>query len=126
MQEEIFGPILLIVIVKNFEHAIQHIVKNDKPLAAYLFTRNKQQEEAWVNGISAGSIAINDVMMFNAVADLPFGGVGASGMGQYNGITGFDNFSHLKSVIKRMFIKEPSLRFAPFSMKKIRILKWLR
>lgn len=126
MTEEIFGPILPIVVVKSFKHAIEYIVKNDKPLAAYLFTRNKQQEQTWVNSISAGSIAINDVMMFNAVTDLPFGGVGASGMGQYSGITGFDNFSHLKSIIKRRFIKEPLLRFAPFSMKKIRILKWLR
>lgn len=126
MQEEIFGPILPIIVVDDFQHAINLIVEHDKPLAAYLFTRNKKQQQQWLTEISAGSIAINDVMMFSAVADLPFGGVGASGFGQYCGQAGFDNFSHLKAVIKRPFIKDLVLRFAPFSAKKLKILKWLR
>lgn len=126
MQEEIFGPILPIITVSNIDHAIEHIVKNDKPLAAYLFTKNQEDEKKWLSHVSAGSVAINDVMMFTAVTELPFGGVGASGMGQYSGKSGFDNFSHLKAIIKRPFIKDLPLRFAPYSGIKLRILRWLR
>lgn len=126
MQEEIFGPILPIIVVDDFQHAMNLIIEHDKPLAAYLFTRNKEQEQQWLTEISAGSVAINDVMMFSAVADLPFGGVGASGFGQYSGKVGFDNFSHLKAVIKRPFLKDLALRFAPFTQKKLRTLKWFR
>ena len=126
MQEEIFGPILPIMTVKNIDHAIEHIVNNDKPLAAYLFSKSDEDERKWLTSVSAGSIAINDVMMFTAVTDLPFGGVGASGMGQYSGKAGFDNFSHSKAIIKRPFIKDLPLRFAPYSNIKLRILRWLR
>ncbi len=126
MQEEIFGPILPVITVTAIEDAIQHITANEKPLAAYLFSKNQEDEQTWLQNISAGSVAINDVMMFTAVADLPFGGVGNSGMGQYCGKVGFDNFSHLKSIIKRHFIKDLPLRFAPYSTIKLTILKWLR
>ena len=126
MTEEIFGPILPIVVVKDFDAAKQFILSRDKPLAAYLFTKNKIQEKQWNNEISAGSIGLNDVMMFAAVPDLPFGGVGASGMGRYCGKAGFDNFSHLKAVIKRPFMKEPTLRFAPYSTLKVKFLKLIR
>ncbi|MGJ8694282.1 MAG: aldehyde dehydrogenase family protein [Thalassotalea sp.] len=126
LAEEIFGPILPIITVESINQAIAYITDRDKPLAAYLFSKNKEQEKKWLTDISAGSIAINDVMMFNAVADLPFGGVGASGIGQYSGKIGFDNFSHLKAVIKRPFIKDLAIRFAPFSARKVKILKWLR
>lgn len=126
MQEEIFGPILPILSVANIKEAMQHINANEKPLAAYLFTKEAEDEKQWLQSISAGSVAINDVMMFTAVADLPFGGVGTSGMGQYCGKVGFDNFSHLKAIIKRPFIKDLPLRFAPYSTFKLKLLKWLR
>jgi acyl-CoA reductase-like NAD-dependent aldehyde dehydrogenase len=74
MKEEIFGPILPIVVVDDFAQAKNYVIEHDKPLAAYLFTKNKMQEQQWINEIQAGSQGINDVIMFNAVPDLSFGG----------------------------------------------------
>ena len=79
-----------------------------------------------VNEISSGSQCINDVIMFNAVPELPFGGIGPSGMGQYSGKAGFDNFSHLKSVLARPFVKDLPVRFAPYSKMKFKLLRWIR
>jgi len=126
MTEEIFGPILPIFVVRDFEQAKRHIIENDKPLAAYLFSKNKIQEKQWINEIQAGNQCINDVIMFNAVPDLPFGGTGASGIGQYSGKSGFDNFSHAKPVLKRPFIKDLPVRFAPYTDWKFKILRFLR
>lgn len=126
MTDEIFGPILPIVVVDNFEQAKSYVIENDKPLAAYLFTKNKTQQEQWVNEIQAGNQCINDVIMFNAVPDLPFGGTGSSGIGQYSGKYGFDNFSHAKPVLKRPFIKDLPVRFAPYTDFKFKILRFLR
>jgi aldehyde dehydrogenase (NAD+) len=126
MKEEIFGPILPIVVVDDFEQAKNFVIENDKPLAAYLFTKNKTQEKQWINEIQAGNQCINDVIMFNAVPDLPFGGTGASGIGQYSGKSGFDNFSHAKPVLKRPFLKDLPVRFAPYTDWKFKILRFLR
>jgi len=126
MKDEIFGPILPIVVVDDFEHAKSYVLENDKPLAAYLFTKNKTQEKQWINEIQAGNQCINDVIMFNAVPDLPFGGTGASGIGQYSGKSGFDNFSHAKPVLKRPFLKDLPVRFAPYTDLKFKILRFLR
>jgi len=126
MTDEIFGPILPIIVIDNFSEAKKYIINQDKPLAAYIFTKNKSQEQEWVSQISAGSQCVNDVIMFNAVPDLPFGGTGPSGMGQYSGKAGFDNFSHLKSVLKRPFIKDLPVRFAPYTDLKLKLLKMIR
>lgn len=126
MTEEIFGPILPIITIKDFSTAKQFIKERDKPLAAYLFSKNKLQIKAWVDEISAGNQCINDVIMFNGVPDLPFGGIGPSGMGQYSGKSGFDNFSHMKSVLKRPFLRDLPARFAPFSNLKLKLLKLVR
>jgi len=126
MTDEIFGPILPIIIIESFSKAKEYIINQDKPLAAYIFTKNKSQEQEWVSQISAGSQCVNDVIMFNAVPDLPFGGTGPSGMGQYSGKAGFDNFSHLKSVLKRPFIKDLPVRFAPYTDLKFKLLKMIR
>ena len=125
MVNEIFGPILPIITVDGFESAKAIIKKRDKPLSSYIFSKNKAQINNWTSEISSGSQCINDVMMFNGVPELPFGGVGPSGMGRYSGKAGFDNFSHLKSVLYRPFLKDLPIRFAPFDEWKIKILKWL-
>ena len=104
MTDEIFGAILPIVTIESFDKAKIFVKQRANPLSAYIFSRNKNQVKQWINEISAGNQCINDVIMFNAVADLPFGGTGPSGMGQYSGKAGFDNFSHLKSVLKRPFL----------------------
>jgi aldehyde dehydrogenase (NAD+) len=126
MTDEIFGAILPIVTIENFNKAKAFVKQRDKPLSAYIFSRNKEQIEQWINEISAGNQCINDVIMFNAVPDLPFGGTGPSGMGQYSGKAGFDNFSHLKSVLKRPFLKDLPVRFAPYSQLKLKLLRFIR
>lgn len=126
MTDEIFGAILPIIAIEDFDSAKAFVKARDKPLSAYIFSKDKAQCQAWVNEISAGSQCINDVIMFNAVPELPFGGVGPSGMGQYSGQAGFDNFSHLKSVLVRPFIKDLLVRFAPYSKFKFKLLRWIR
>lgn len=125
MQEEVFGPILPVLEVPDLSAALSFIRERDKPLAAYLFTRNKAHEQRFVDEISTGNLCINDTLMFMSVPDLPFGGVGMSGMGQYHGKAGFDRFSHLKAVMKRARFPEVSVRFAPYSDFKMKLLRWL-
>jgi aldehyde dehydrogenase (NAD+) len=124
MRDEIFGPVLPVVDVDGFDEAVDFVRAGDKPLAAYLFARSRAVEKRFLAELSAGSMCINDVMMFMSVPELPFGGVGESGMGQYHGQAGFDRFSHLKSVIRRGRFPDPSIRFAPYSEFKTRLLKW--
>lgn len=126
MTDEIFGAILPIITIENFDDAKHFVKERDKPLSSYIFSKDNEQCQTWVNEISSGSQCINDVIMFNAVPELPFGGVGPSGMGQYSGKAGFDNFSHLKSVLARPFIKDLPVRFAPYSKMKFKFLRWIR
>ncbi len=123
MTEEIFGPILPVIEVADLDAALAQVRAGDKPLAAYLFTTNKHNEQKFLSTISAGNMCINDVFMFMLVHDLPFGGVGNSGMGQYHGQAGFDRLSHLKSVMRRGRFPEIWIRFAPYNAFKIKLLK---
>jgi aldehyde dehydrogenase (NAD+) len=125
MQEEIFGPILLIVPLPSIKDAPAFINARPKPLALYLYTHDGDLEQHIVTHTSAGNVGINDGMMFMANPNLPFGGVGNSGMGAYHGQTGFDTFSHLKTVLKRRFIFDVALRYPPFSRSKLQWLKRL-
>ncbi len=126
MTDEIFGAILPMITIDSFDDAKRFVKERDKPLSSYIFSKNKEQCQTWVNEISSGSQCINDVIMFNAVPELPFGGIGPSGMGQYSGKAGFDNFSHLKSVLARPFVKDLPVRFAPYSKMKFKLLRWIR
>jgi aldehyde dehydrogenase (NAD+) len=125
MQEEIFGPILPIFTMDNISEAIPYINKREKPLALYLFSKNASFEQQVLTSTSAGMVCINDGFMFAANPNLPFGGVGKSGTGAYHGKIGFDNFSHLKTVMKRSFWFDVPLRYPPFTDKKFRLLKKL-
>jgi len=101
MEEEIFGPFLPILAIKNFDEAIEYIKAHEKPLAGYLFTNDANKIDTFLEKVSAGGMTINDVMKHLSVRTLPFGGVGNSGMGRYNGKYGFDTFTHEKSVVKK-------------------------
>lgn len=125
MQEEIFGPILPIITVENISQAIPYVNKREKPLALYLFSKNSSFEQQVLTSTSAGMVCINDGFMFAANPNLPFGGVGNSGTGAYHGKIGFDNFSHLKTVMKRSFWFDVPLRYPPFTDKKFKLLKKL-
>ncbi len=126
MQEELFGPLLPIITVPDFESAVHFIRQRDKPLAAYLFSTNPIQQRLWIQQLSSGNQGINDTFMFMTVPNLPFGGVGASGIGQYCGPGGFERLSHMKAVIKRPNLKDLPLRFAPYSQLKFKFLRWVR
>ncbi len=126
MQEEIFGPVLPVLRINNLDDAIEFIRDGDKPLAAYIFTNDSAAESRFVEEISCGSTCINDTMMFMAVDELPFGGVGASGMGAYSGEHGFRTFSHMKAVMKRGWWPDVALRYAPYTKKKFDLLRKLR
>ena len=123
MREEIFGPVLPIVRADNLEDAIEFIRKSDKPLSAYIFTNDSRAEAKFLDQVSSGSACVNDVMMFMAVHELPFGGVGPSGMGAYHGRKGFETFSHLKAVMKRGWWPDMPARYAPHTPSKFKLLR---
>jgi aldehyde dehydrogenase (NAD+) len=121
MQEEIFGPVLPVIAVESMEAAIRHVAARPKPLALYLFSRNPRLEEEVADRLSAGSMCFNDVVIFMAAQELPFGGVGNSGIGRYSGWYGFETFSHMKPVMKRSFRLDSSLRYPPYGPRKEKI-----
>ena len=98
MEEEIFGPLLPIRTYKEFDETIDYINANPRPLAAYYFGTDKGEEETFLHRTTSGGVCINDVIFHIMQEDMPFGGVGPSGMGSYHGIEGFKTFSHAKSV----------------------------
>jgi aldehyde dehydrogenase (NAD+) len=126
MQEEIFGPILPVITVDEMHHAIKHVADRPKPLALYLFTKSKALEEAVLTRLSAGSVCINDAVIFMVSPELPFGGIGNSGMGRYTGWYGFETFSHMKPVMKRSFWLDAPMRYPPYSDTKEKLLKLVR
>lgn len=126
MRDEIFGPILPIVVIDDLSEAAPLINSRPKPLAMYVFSKNDSFVDTLLGQTSAGNVCVNDGMMFMANQDLPFGGVGNSGMGAYCGQSGFDTFSHLKAIMKRSFALDLDVRYAPYSDKKLKMLKMLR
>lgn len=98
MQEEIFGPLLPIRTYRDFEETISYINANPRPLGAYYFGEDQGEQEAVLKRTTSGGVCINDVLMHVMQEELPFGGVGPSGMGSYHGHQGFKTFSHAKSI----------------------------
>ncbi|TNJ46509.1 aldehyde dehydrogenase [Tamlana fucoidanivorans] len=124
MKEEIFGPILPILSFQT-EKDIEHILWNlDKPLACYIFSKNKTFIKSILKTFSFGGGVINDTLIHFGNPKLPFGGVGASGLGHYHGKYGFDTFTHHKSIVKRGTWADPSFRYAPYNGK-LKVLKKL-
>ena len=115
MQEELFGPLLPVLEVDDVQQAIQWINQRPKPLALYLFSRSRQNQETVLRQTSSGGVCFNDVVMQVGVPELPFGGVGASGMGAYHGQAGFDTFSHRRSVLRRPFALDLPFRYPPYA-----------
>lgn len=117
MQEEIFGPILPIVTYNTNEDIENIIWKLDKPLSLYVFSNNKSFIEKTINKFSFGGGVVNDLLIHFGNHRLPFGGVGASGIGEYHGKHGFEAFSNTKPVVKRGNWFDPSFRYAPYKGK---------
>lgn len=117
MQDEIFGPILPVLEYETIEEAIDRIGDRPKPLALYLFSRNPNLQERILRKTSSGGVCINDTVMQVGVPELPFGGVGASGMGRYHGKASFDTFTHYKSVLSKSFRLDLQWRYPPYANK---------
>jgi len=101
MREEIFGPILPVKPYSSIEQAIAYINEQPRPLALYLFTKDTRLIDTILIRTTSGGVCVNDTLLHVAVEDLPFGGVGASGMGRYHALEGFETFSQLKPVFER-------------------------
>ena len=109
MEEEMFGPVLPIRTYQQFDETIDYINSKPRPLAAYYFGEDKQEEQAMISRTTSGGVCVNDVIMHIMQEDLPFGGVGPSGMGAYHGLEGFRTFSHAKSIYRQTGINVAKL-----------------
>ncbi|RWS22140.1 aldehyde dehydrogenase: dimeric NADP-preferring-like isoform X2 [Leptotrombidium deliense] len=129
MQEEIFGPLLPVVVVNGAEEAIEFINSGEKPLSLYLFSTNSSVINKFQMNTSSGALCVNDTVLHFTVDALPFGGVGESGIGAYHGKYSFDTFTHSKSVLHRNY--NPlveilgSVRYPPYSTRNMSILSFL-
>lgn len=114
MEEEIFGPILPIMGYDTEEEAFGEVLSRPKPLAAYLFSRDRGAQARFEERISSGGICLNDCLSQMTTVGLPFGGVGESGMGAYHGIESFRTFSHYKSVMKKAGWFDLPVKYPPY------------
>jgi aldehyde dehydrogenase (NAD+) len=125
MEEEIFGPILPILIYDNLSEAMGAVKKLPKPLACYIFTGESSVKTRIIDEISFGGGAVNDTIMHIVNSKLPFGGVGNSGMGNYHGKAGFDTFTHQKSLLDKATWLDPSIKYPPYSLKNLKVIRWV-
>ncbi len=117
MQEEIFGPLMPLIVVDDLEDALAQVRRAPHPLALYLFGGNSKEMQQLLATTSSGSVGFNDVVMQAGLVQLPFGGVGESGLGSYHGETGFHTFSHQRSVLSRSFWFDLPFRYPPYAGK---------
>ena len=113
MQEEIFGPILPMLEFDRLDDALALLRDRPTPLALYLFTHDRATQERVLGTTRSGGVCFNDTVAHMIGHDLPFGGLGDSGFGAYHGRTGFDCFSHRRSILRRSFAFDPGLRYPP-------------
>ena len=125
MEEEIFGPLIPIVTYSDIETALQELKRRPKPLACYIFTKQKSFVKKILREFSFGGGCINDCIMHLANENLPFGGVGESGMGNYHGFNSFRTFSHEKAILQNTGIFDLPHRFPPYTKEKLAVLRKL-
>lgn len=126
MKEEIFGPLLPILTYRELSEVIDIVNSMNKPLALYYFSKDKFRQERIIRSISFGGGCINTTIMHTANSNLPFGGVGNSGMGNYHGKFGFETFSHKKSVLNKSFKIDMKLIYPPYKGKANLVKKFIR
>lgn len=122
MGQEIFGPILPLIPYDTLEEAEDFIRRREKPLALYLFTRDKAAEQRFLQYVSFGGGCINDTIVHLATSHMGFGGVGHSGMGSYHGKKSFDTFSHEKSILKKGCWLDLPMRYQPYTKGKRKLI----
>ena len=123
MKDEIFGPILPVLPFTDLDEVIRKVKERPKPLSCYVYGKNRKFIDKILNELSFGGGAINDSLTHLANSNLPFGGVGTSGIGSYHGKAGFDAFSHFKSILDKPFWFESSLKYPPYTKRKLSIIK---
>ena len=126
MTEEIFGPLLPIVPYDNIHEALGYILSRPRPLALYLFSRNRKLQRRVVETIPFGGGCINDTISHITTPYLPFGGTGDSGMGAYHGRCGYETFTHAKSILSKPFRPDLPVRYPPLTGKLDLLHKILR
>jgi coniferyl-aldehyde dehydrogenase len=125
MHEEIFGPVLPIKTYSRIDEAIDYINRRPRPLALYYFGANKGERSEVLRRTISGGVSINETLIHALVEELPFGGVGASGMGGYHGETGFQTFSHCKGVFEQSRFNLLWMLRPPFTGVTDRLIKFL-
>lgn len=123
MQEEIFGPILPVIGYNDLTQALSYINSHQKPLALYIFSENKKAIASILESTSSGGVSINETISHIINPNLPFGGVGSSGMGNYHGEYSFNTFSHQRSVLQKTTKLKLKLIHPPFNKKKLKNVK---
>ncbi len=125
MGEEIFGPVLPVISYKSLNETAEKINQRERPLALYIFSKDKANIDFVKNKIRYGGGCINDTVIHIATSSMGFGGAGESGMGAYHGRTGFDAFSHKKSIVdKKLFLDLP-MRYQPYNAVNNGLIRWL-
>lgn len=125
MQEEIFGPILPMLTYRSFDEAISFIRGREKPLALYIFSKDRRHINAVQQTLTYGGGCVNDTVVHLSNPSMPFGGVGSSGMGSYHAKQGFDTFTHEKSVLRKALWLDIPVRYAPYDDRLTRLLRLL-
>ena len=115
MQEEIFGPILPVLTFESLDEAETFITDRPTPLALYIFSQDREVQQRFVRYVPFGGGCVNDTIMHLATSHMGFGGMGASGMGQYHGRESFDTFSHKKSIVNKATWLDVPFRYAPYA-----------
>ena len=123
MQQEIFGPILPVLTVTDIDEAVAFVNERDKPLALYVFSSNDDVIDRVIANTTAGGVCVNHAVLQVAIGELPFGGVGASGMGAYHGKAGFDTFTHRKAVLRKPTRPDPPLMYPPYKSWKYKLVR---
>jgi len=127
MAEEIFGPVLPVLAVASVDAAIEFVnersANGDKPLALYSFSENDRENDQVLAEATSGGACVNGTLLHISNPNLPFGGVGESGMGAYHGKFGFDTFSHRRGVHTRSTKLDPSLMYPPYTPKKQKLVR---
>ena len=125
MQDEIFGPLLPIVPYTDLEHALAYVNARPRPLALYYFGYNKIEQQHVVHNTHSGGVSINETLLHVAIDDLPFGGVGHSGMGHYHGHEGFLTFSKAKGVLIKQRLNSSLMIYPPYGRQLVRLIQKL-
>lgn len=125
MKEEIFGPVLPVLSFENTDEVLRFIQKREKPLSVYYFSENRAKQKDFLKKTYSGNAGINDVVLQFVMMNLPFGGVGYSGMGAYHGKRSFDIFSHERAVLKTTTKFDFPLRYPPYKKGFLKLIRFL-